>query len=111
MTSSGIRDLQRNTARVPGRKPPLIPGVILETPPSSSDPVRVQAAGETGGRYLGEATWPTPPGKELPDPGDECLVAIDNRGVPWIVAWATPDWPGAGGGGGTSSSAAFFFGG
>jgi hypothetical protein len=40
----------------------------------------------------GAASWPSPPGKELPEVGDQCLVVFDETRQPWIVAWLAPGW-------------------
>jgi len=48
---------------------------------------------EDGGTLsLGEASWPKPAGKELPAVGDMCLIALDETGQPWIIAWNIPHW-------------------
>jgi hypothetical protein len=86
-------DLHSSQRRAARRPLSLVAAVVLEAPASSADKVRVQRLGDTSGLYLGEASWPKPAApKELPAKGDECLVAIDNRGRPWIVAWNTPGW-------------------
>jgi hypothetical protein len=94
MSNAAFGDFQQNTRRGPGRPAPAhLVAIVLEAPASSADKVRVQAVGDTSGLYLGEASWPKPAApKELPAKGDECLVALDNRGAPWIVAWAIPNW-------------------
>jgi hypothetical protein len=70
----------------------LLRAHVLAAPASTSHKVKVQAEDDTTGLYLGEASWPKPAGKELPAKGDACLVAIDNKNLPWIVAWEIPDW-------------------
>ncbi len=90
---AAFRDLHDSQQRAARRRLSLVAAVVLEAPGSTADKVRVQQLGDTTGFYLGEASWPKPAApKELPARGDECLVAIDNRGRPYIVAWDTPNW-------------------
>lgn len=94
MSHAGFTDFQRNTKSGNVRpRPVLVAGVVMAAPASSADKVRVRALGDASGFYLGEASWPKPaPPKELPAEGDECLVGIDNRGRPYIIAWWEPGW-------------------
>jgi hypothetical protein len=86
-------DLQNSQHRAARRRPSFLVGEVIEAPGSAADKVRVREQGDTSGLYLGEASWPKPAApKELPAAGDVCLVAIDNRGVPWIAGWAIPNW-------------------
>jgi hypothetical protein len=90
---AAFRDLHDSQDRSARRRLSLVAGVVLEAPASAADKVRVGQLGDTSGLYLGEASWPKPAApKELPAAGDECLVAIDNRGRPYIVAWDIPNW-------------------
>lgn len=67
--------------------------VLSPAPTGSGTLARVQAVGEPGGQHLlGEATWPRPPGSAVPVAGQQCLVAIDEDGQPWIIAWDRSGW-------------------
>jgi hypothetical protein len=93
MSDAAFRDFQNSQGRSARRRASLVAGVVLEAPASSAEKVRVGQLGDTSGLFLGEASWPKPAApKELPAAGDECVVAIDNRGVPTIVGWAIPNW-------------------
>jgi hypothetical protein len=94
MSDQAFDDFQRNTrSQAVRRLPAHLLAVVLEEPATAADNVRVQAIGDFSGYYLGEAPWPKPAApKELPEAGDQCLVALDNRGAPHIVSWAIPNW-------------------
>jgi hypothetical protein len=71
-----------------------IEAVIVQAPETTTDLATVAAVrGADGGALiLGEASWPKPAGKELPEQGDVCLVELSETGRPWIVAWVVPNW-------------------
>lgn len=92
MADRTFSDMRTTSAALSPPTVALLYARVLAPPASVTDNVRVQAINDTTGLYLGEASWPKPAGKELPDADDKCLVAIDNRNMPWIVAWDIPNW-------------------
>jgi hypothetical protein len=92
VANRAFNDYRDSTAALVPPTVDLIYARVLAGPASTADKVKVQAVHDTSGLYLGEASWPKPAGKELPAADDKCLVAIDNRNMPWIVAWDIPNW-------------------
>jgi len=93
MATRAFGDMQQNARRVAARPHQgPVRAVVLAAPASTAHKVKVQAEGDTSGLYLGEASWPKPAGKELPAKGDICLVAFDNRNVPWVIGWDLSNW-------------------
>lgn len=66
---------------------PLVTAEIANTPGSPTDEVRVLVPSFDGGEHELDALGWTPRGTALPSQGDPCLVAIDENGECWIVAW------------------------
>lgn len=66
--------------------PPLVTALVAVAPtsPSGKLEVAVPAFGFARSLVLGWA-----PRASLPAVGDECLIAYDERGDPWVVSWVT----------------------
>lgn len=67
---------------------------VTRAPATAEDLAAVRTVHSAAGGVfsVGEASWPKPAGKALPEVGDECLVILDETRSPWIVAWAEPNW-------------------
>jgi hypothetical protein len=94
MSDAAYGDFRKTAKRITPPHMPLLRARVLAAPASTAKPVRVEAVNDpsSGRLYLGEASWPKPNGKELPAKGDECLVALDDENMPWIVAWLKSNW-------------------
>ena len=94
MSASDFAHLRRNNQRAAHVEPRLWRAKVTKAPASTSQKAIVAAINtEDGGTLsLGEASWPKPAGKELPAVGDMCLIALDETGQPWIIAWNIPHW-------------------
>lgn len=75
-------------------KPPPPPdpvahhGTVLEPPAKLGDPFTVKVPDFDDLHVFQIRRW-MPRGEELPAPGDEVLVIVDDQAEPWVVAW----WP------------------
>lgn len=69
----------------PGEGQQLYAGVVLDTPADVDDEVRVRLNTDTD-QYVGPMHF-MPRDTTLPESGDSCLVAFDQDGKPWLIAW------------------------
>lgn len=72
----------------PPADPQAVAAKIARAPESASDLVFVRRAKLDSSQLLGPCYW-MPRGDDLPSEGDAALVAEDDNGRLWIVAW----WP------------------
>jgi hypothetical protein len=75
------------TLPVPGESSRLWEGTILDDAAAPNDLVRVALPGADGERHAQGPCPFMPRGMALPQQGDRCLLALDDDGSPWIVAW------------------------
>jgi hypothetical protein len=66
----------------------VVVGHVSNTPASAGSPLFVTAPSIGVGQLIGPCEW-NGQGEALPSPGQECLLAFDERGNPWVVAVAS----------------------
>lgn len=72
-------------AELRGAVPQGYQGKFRTAPASVDDPAQV-TIDEYGPAPFDAVAW-MPRGATLPQAGDPCLVALDNEGDAWVVAW------------------------
>lgn len=64
-------------------------GLVVDGPAKLGDPFTVRVPDFDDLHVFEIRRW-MPRGEELPAPGNEVLIVVDDRAEPWVVAW----WPG-----------------
>lgn len=66
----------------------LAHGIVVQAPSNLADTILVRIPSTANPDPWGPMPW-APRGSELPTLGQECLVAFDERGEPWVIAFST----------------------
>lgn len=72
------------------QRPPLVRGVVSRAPADETDELEVTIDSFDGGVKGWRAPFtPRPASGDplLPEEGDDCLVAFDEVGNPWVIMW------------------------